>query len=208
MASLRPLNGPRCIVRQLQRPYRAFHTAARLSFSHNASSNKSSVGSREIKSTEELESVFAEPTWSMESLLPPGTPGTDAPKISSQQLHHLLRLSALPIPENAEQEKKMLDTLSAQLHFVGEIQQVDTAGVTPLRAIRDETLLAEQEQTITLETLKGALAKEKVIGKHYKRIQRDATPVDAREVEDWDVLGSAERKAGKYFVVESERPSE
>lgn len=78
----------------------------------------------------------------------------------------------------------------------------------PLRAIRDETAASEQEQTITLETLNGALAKEKIIGKYHKRIQRDTTPIDASNVEDWDVLGSAQRKVGKYFVVESERPQE
>ncbi|KAF2689804.1 hypothetical protein K458DRAFT_290934 [Lentithecium fluviatile CBS 122367] len=159
-------------------------------------------------STSDLEELLAEPTWSVESLLPPKTPAADAPSISTNQLHHLLRLSALPLPKTAEEEKQMLDTLSAQLHFVGEIQQVDTAGVKPLRAIRDETETAELEQTITLDTLKEAIAKEKVIGKHYKRIQRDATPVDARDVENWDVLGSAQRRVGRYFVVESERPQE
>lgn len=101
-----------------------------------------------------------------------------------------------------------MDTLADQLHFVGKIQEVDTTGVTPLRAIRDETKAAEQEHTITLDTLQEALSKEKVIGTYHKRIQRDTTPVDARDVEDWDVLGSAERKSGKYFVVESERPQE
>ncbi|KAJ4369112.1 hypothetical protein N0V83_006196 [Neocucurbitaria cava] len=157
---------------------------------------------------DELEQLLAEPTWSVESLLPPKTRAPDAPEITSQQLHHLLRLSALPPPENPEQEQKMLDTLAAQLHFVGKIQQVDTTGVKPLRAIRDETAAAEQEQTITLGTLKEALGNEKVVGHHYKRIQRDTTPVDAQEVENWDVLGSAERKIGKYFVVESGRPQE
>ncbi|KAF1949195.1 hypothetical protein CC80DRAFT_520689 [Byssothecium circinans] len=156
----------------------------------------------------ELESIFAEPTWSVESLLPPKVEALEALKISPKQLHHLLRLSALPLPETPEKEKDMLDTLSAQLHFVGNIQKVDTTGVRPLRAIRDETAAAEEEQTITLETLKEAFGKEKVIGKHYKRIQRDKTPVDAKNAEDWDVLGSAERKAGRYFVVESERPQE
>lgn len=157
---------------------------------------------------DDLEQLLTEPTWSVESLLPPKTRAPDAPRITSQQLHHLLRLSALPPPETKEQEQKMLDTLAAQLHFVGKIQQVDTAGVMPLRAIRDETTAAEEEQTITLETLKEALSREKVIGKHHKRIQRDTTPVDAKDAEDWDVLGSAERKSGKYFVVDSERPQE
>lgn len=102
----------------------------------------------------------------------------------------------------------MLDTLAAQLHFVGKIQEVDTTGVEPLRAIRDESGAAEEEQTISLTTLKDALEKEKVIGTHYKRIQRETSAVNAEQDESWDVLGSAERKAGKYFIVESERPSE
>lgn len=157
---------------------------------------------------DELEALLAKPTWSVESLLPPNTRAPNAPEISSKQLHHLLRLSALPLPETPEQEQKMLHTLAAQLHFVGEIQRVDTTGIKPLRAIRDETQAAEQEQTIGLDTLKEALAKEKTIGKWHRRIQRDTTPVNAKDVEDWDVLGSAEKKVGKYFVVESERPPE
>lgn len=157
---------------------------------------------------DELEQLFSEPTWSVESLMPPKTRAPDAPKITSQQLHHLLRLSALPPPESPEQEQKMLDTLAAQLHFVGKIQEVDTTGVEPLRALRDETGEAEKEQTISLDTLQDALSKEKVIGIHHKRIQRDTAPADAHDAENWDVLGSAERKLGKYFVVESERPQE
>jgi Asp-tRNA(Asn)/Glu-tRNA(Gln) amidotransferase C subunit len=157
---------------------------------------------------DELEQLLAEPTWSVESLLPPTTRAPDAPQITSQQLHHLLRLSALPPPESSEQEQKMLDTLAAQLHFVGKIQEVDTTVIEPLRAIRDETTAAEEEQTITVATLKDAFEKEKIIGTHHKRIQRETTPVDAKDAEDWDVLGSAERKAGKYFTVESERPQE
>ncbi|EDU49065.1 GatC Asp-tRNAAsn-Glu-tRNAGln amidotransferase C subunit [Pyrenophora tritici-repentis] len=157
---------------------------------------------------DELEKLFAEPTWSVKSLLPPKTRAADAPKITSEQLHHLLRLSALPPPETSEQEQKMLDTLADQLHFVGKIQEVDTTGVTPLRAIRPEGQAAIKEQMIGLEQVKEVLNSEKVIGQHYKRIQRDTTPKDAKDVEDWDVLGSAERKSGKYFVVESERPQE
>jgi Asp-tRNA(Asn)/Glu-tRNA(Gln) amidotransferase C subunit len=157
---------------------------------------------------DELEQLFAEPTWSVKSLLPPKEGAPDAPRITSQQLHHLLRLSALPPPETSEEEQKMLDTLAAQLCFVGKIQEVDTTGVTPLRAIRDETAAAEKEQTITLASMREALGKEKVIGRYHQRIERDSTPVDARDAEDWDVLGSAERKSGRYFVVESERLQE
>jgi Asp-tRNA(Asn)/Glu-tRNA(Gln) amidotransferase C subunit len=199
MFASRAFTYQRCLVRNLRRPAASFHTTSRVT--------QTNATSKQINASD-LESIFAEPTWSVESLLPPKTESLDALKITSKQLHHLLRLSALPLPKTPEDEKKMLDTLSAQLHFVGKIQNVDTSGVNPLRAIRDETAAAEEEQTITLDTLKDALAKEKIIGKHHKRIQRDATPVDAKGVEDWDVLGSAERKVGKYFVVESERPQE
>jgi Asp-tRNA(Asn)/Glu-tRNA(Gln) amidotransferase C subunit len=157
---------------------------------------------------DELEQLLAEPTWSVKSLLPPKERAPDAPKVTSLQLHHLLRLSALPPPETPEEEQKMLDTLAAQLHFVGKIQEVDTTGVQPLRAIRDETAAAEEEQTITHGKVQRALEKEKVVGRYHKRIERDTTPVDAKDAEDWHVLGSAERKSGKYFVVESERPQE
>ncbi|RMZ74373.1 DUF726 domain [Pyrenophora seminiperda CCB06] len=157
---------------------------------------------------DELDKLFAEPTWSVKSLLPPKTRPADAPKITSEQLHHLLRLSALPPPETPEQEQKMLDTLADQLHFVGKIQEVDTTGVTPLRSIRPEGKAATVHQMIGLEQVKDALNSEEVIGQHYKRIQRVITPKDAKDVEDWDVLGSAERKAGKFFVVESERLQE
>ncbi|CAO2651197.1 Nn.00g094940.m01.CDS01 [Neocucurbitaria sp. VM-36] len=188
-------------------PIRAFMTTP-LSSREIPSSTAPCVRENRGIHPDELEQLLVEPTWSVESLLPPKTRAPDAPQITSQQLHHLLRLSALPPPETPEQEQKMLDTLAAQLHFVGKIQQVDTTDVKPLRAIRDETARAEQEQTITLETLQEALNKEKIVGHHYKRIQRDTTPVDAKDVENWDVLGSAERKIGKYFVVESERPPE
>ncbi|KAF2116480.1 hypothetical protein BDV96DRAFT_611817 [Lophiotrema nucula] len=165
-----------------------------------------SQAKREACAKINLDELFKEPTWSIESLLPPKELPRNAHRVSSRQLHHLLRLSALPIPTDAREERKMIDTLSAQLHFVGEIQQVDTTGVKPLRALRDETEGAEKEQTITLETLKDALANEEVIGKHYQRIRRKVEKVDAKDAEDWDVLGSAERKSGQFFVVDSQRP--
>jgi Asp-tRNA(Asn)/Glu-tRNA(Gln) amidotransferase C subunit len=189
----------------------SLHTSSIL---HRSGRNKATYISPTLLSLDEgvrpedLDDLLAKPTWSVKSLLPPKASELDAPNIFSKQLHHLLRLSALPPPESPEEEMKMLDTLSAQLHFVGQMQQVDTTGIKPLRSIRDETAAAEVEQTITLDTLKEALAQETVIGKHHKRIQRNPDPVDAKDVEDWDVLGSAERKAATYFVVESERPQE
>jgi Asp-tRNA(Asn)/Glu-tRNA(Gln) amidotransferase C subunit len=210
MASRLTLARPRHVLRLLRCSQNSLHTSMFRRYNRDdpgyISPNLQSL--EEGVRLEDLDDLFAKPTWSVESLLPPKTSELDAPKISPEQLHHLLRLSALPFPESPDEEKKMMDTLLAQLHFVGQMQQLDTTGVKHLRAIRDETATAEMEQTITLDTLKEALAREIVIGKHHKRIQRDPDPVDAKDVEDWDVLRSAERKAGKYFVVESERPQE
>ncbi|KAF2017186.1 hypothetical protein BU24DRAFT_145634 [Aaosphaeria arxii CBS 175.79] len=153
----------------------------------------------------QVDALLAKPTWSVDSLLPSQSQALDAPPISPQQLQRLLRLSALPPPKTLEEEKKILDTLASQLHFVGEIQQVNTEGVQPLRAIRDETVASLRDQTVTMDTLKDAFAAEEVVGKHYKRIYRKPTVTDAAAAEKWDVLGSAQRKTGGYFVVESER---
>ncbi|KAF2447337.1 hypothetical protein P171DRAFT_249973 [Karstenula rhodostoma CBS 690.94] len=203
----RALLSSRSISRYVQRPMAPLRAISGIAHASDTENNLASVSAP--MSFDDIQAALeSEPTWSVESLLPPEKQWPDAPKITSQQLHHLLRLSALPLPKSQEDEEKMLATLADQLHFVGKIQQVDTTGVKPLRAIRNETAAAEAEQTITLETFKDALAKEKVIGKHYKRLQRDTTPVDASNVESWDVLGSAERKQGKYYVVESERPQE
>lgn len=210
MASRLTFARPRYVLRLLRCSQTSLHTSTLHRYNRDdpgyISPNLQSL--EEGVRPEDLDDLFTKPTWSVESLLPPKTSELDAPKISSKQLHHLLRLSALPFPESPDEEKKMMDTLLAQLHFVGQMRQLDTTGVKHLRAIRDETAAAEMEQTIILDTLKEALARETVIGKHHKRIQKDPDPVDAKDVEDWDVLGSAERKAGKYFLVESERPQE
>jgi Asp-tRNA(Asn)/Glu-tRNA(Gln) amidotransferase C subunit len=205
MASRYAFLRTKCLFTALQPTHRRAFPCVPLSARRSSSTQ---APSRKGIHPDELETLLAEPTWSVESLLPPKTRAPDAPQITSRQLHHLLRLSALPPPATPEEEQKMLDTLAAQLHFVGKIQEVDTAGVEPLRAIRDETAAAEEEQTISVSTLMEALNSEKVVGTHYKRIQRDTAPIDTKEAEDWDVLGSAERKSGKYFVVESERPQE
>ena len=97
----------------------------------------------------------------------------------------------------------MLSTLSSQLHFVKEIQKVDTTGVEPLRSLRDETVEGEKAAELGVEAMRDALAKEEVRGKYYKRIRR-RRDLDVRKGEDeeWDVLGTAERKVGRFFVIE------
>jgi Asp-tRNA(Asn)/Glu-tRNA(Gln) amidotransferase C subunit len=85
-------------------------------------------------------------------------------EITREKLHHLLRLSALPPPKNKVEEDSMLNTLAAQIHFVKEIQKVDTTGVEPLVAIRDETDEAVREQMVTAHKLEQFFAQEEKVG--------------------------------------------
>lgn len=97
----------------------------------------------------------------------------------------------------------MIATLQSQLQFVRAVQHVDTTGVEPLRAIRDETEAAQRETTIGLDDLKEILDEEVLVG-HYQRPRRVKEPVESA-AEKWDALGTASRKAGRYFVVQSEK---
>ncbi|KAI1151738.1 hypothetical protein F4825DRAFT_347438 [Nemania diffusa] len=175
----------------------------------------------------DLTSLLSRPTWSVRSLLPPSAAPSHPTTITPKTLHHLLRLSALPLPQTPDEESQMLATLSSQLHFVRAIQGVDTAGVAPLRAIRDETALGLREQTLGLAELKDVLELEDVVG-HARRPRRRRTQTQTpprtleqqssprvkggggekqKQVpneEDWDVLGNASETArGRYFVVRS-----
>lgn len=98
----------------------------------------------------------------------------------------------------------MISTLQDQLHFVRAVQRVDTTGVEPLRAIRDETEEARRENTISLADLQGVLDAEEHTG-HYKRAKRVRERIVDEGSEKWDVLGTAGKTAGKYFVVESKK---
>lgn len=95
----------------------------------------------------------------------------------------------------------MLKTLSSQLHFVKEIQKVDTTDVEPLQSLRDETAEGEQNAELGLEALKEALAAEDVRGKFHPRIRRRRDRVEVSK-DEWNVLGTAGKKTGRYFVVE------
>ncbi|KAJ4024065.1 hypothetical protein NW752_002633 [Fusarium irregulare] len=146
-------------------------------------------------------SILEKPTWSVRSLLPSSSSSAPTEKITPSQLHYLLRLSALPIPTSSADEEAMINTLQSQLQFVRAVQKVDTTGVEPLRAIRDETPEARQEVTIGLADLQEALGKEVRIG-HYQRARRVRDKVDS-DAEKWDALSTASKTAGRYFVVES-----
>jgi hypothetical protein len=101
----------------------------------------------------------------------------------------------------------MLHNLHSQLHFVRDIQTVDTEGVEPLQSIRDETIQGVKEATIGLEQLRELFGKEKIKGRG-RRPRRVRENIEVQQgVEDWNVLGTAQDKVvtpgGAYFVVRS-----
>lgn len=187
-------------------------------------SKTSSTPSTTLDNSPKLDpsALLSKPTWSIRSLLSTSSPSNDPdpphnePEITSAQLTHLLRLSALPAPSSPQETQQILSTLKSQLLFVREIQKVDTTGIRPLPAIRDESTPGLEEATISLDTpsIRDALSpgKEESFG-HCKRPRRIRTPISAvqgeggQEHKDWDVLGTASGKAGRYFVVRSRKTS-
>ncbi|KAA8569218.1 hypothetical protein MFRU_004g00670 [Monilinia fructicola] len=161
----------------------------------------------------DIDDLLSKPTWSVRSLLP--SPNEKpAEEVTVKQLHHLCRLSALPLPKTPEEEKKLLDTLHLQLHFLRDIQKADTEGIEPLRSIRDETLEAEAHESIGLDTeeIKAALQKEEFEGRNKRPRRRADGVVDTKGAENWDVTATAtenvEFGGGKYFIVRSGKGTE
>ncbi|KAL1891928.1 hypothetical protein Cpir12675_004759 [Ceratocystis pirilliformis] len=146
-----------------------------------------------------ISAILSTPTWSTKSLI---RPATSSGSISPAQLHHLLRLSALPPPSSPDEEAEMLRVLHAQLGFVQDVQSASSAsGLEPLRAIYDETPEAIEEATIGLDQLRALLTEEKPHG-YLKRPKREReTAPKIKDVEDWDKLVMAEKKVDRYFVV-------
>lgn len=97
----------------------------------------------------------------------------------------------------------MIAMLESQLHFVREIQKVDTTGVEPLQAIREETEEALAERTIGLKKLKDALAQEEFKGKMKRPRRREGSP--QRMDASWKPLATANRTVGGYFVVKNKK---
>lgn len=98
----------------------------------------------------------------------------------------------------------MLGTLRAQLHFVRDVQSVDTRGMEPLRSIRDETAAGVAESTVTLDTLREALSRETSVG--YRRRPRRVKGAREREQTEEERLVEAatlDRRDKRYFVVAS-----
>jgi Asp-tRNA(Asn)/Glu-tRNA(Gln) amidotransferase C subunit len=99
----------------------------------------------------------------------------------------------------------MLDTLESQIHFVKEIQKVDTTGVEPLQSIRDESPEAVRENTIGLEKLREAMAKERVVGRNKKirRVEGERNERPDGDAWDGNALGYAVKTKGRFFVVDT-----
>jgi hypothetical protein len=105
----------------------------------------------------------------------------------------------------------MLKTLESQIHFVREIQKVDTTGVEPLRAIRDESAEGIEEQTITLADLQEHLDAEEVVGRNGRIKRRPREDLEAKDAEDWDPFAMSEgqgKNMGRYFFVRKEKKVE
>ncbi|MCJ1230498.1 hypothetical protein MMC12_007172 [Toensbergia leucococca] len=153
----------------------------------------------------EIAAMLAKPSWSVQSLFETQVAPQSDTAISKTQLHHLLRLSALPLPTSEAEEASMIKNLESQLQFVKAIQQVDTEGVKPLQSIRDESEEAEKENEIGLETLREEFEKEVVVGRRGRIRKKKDLPVDTTGVEDWDALAQAPKRLGRYFVVNTEK---
>lgn len=150
--------------------------------------------------------MLARPSWSVKSLLP-NPESANPKKITKERLHHLLKLSALPLPKSEAEERRMLKTLESQIHFVKEVQEIETNGVEPLVAIRDETAEAIKEQTISLETLQPYLNNERKVGTNGT--VRRPKPTEMIRDSGWNPFdmgeGKETRKKGKFFFVKKRK---
>ncbi|KFY16565.1 hypothetical protein V492_01240 [Pseudogymnoascus sp. VKM F-4246] len=187
----------------------AMTTIERASLRFAALASKARTSTRKYSAKRVLENeadtaeFLSKPSWSVQSLLPSSSDVTSTPSTTPAQLSHLLRLSALPQPKDAAEEESMIAMLESQLHFVREIQKVDTTGVEPLQAIREETAEAIAERTIGLETLENALSQEEFKGKMKRPRRRETEPEKMDNT--WKPLATANRTAGEYFVVENKK---
>ncbi|KAL2128250.1 hypothetical protein VTI74DRAFT_9453 [Chaetomium olivicolor] len=213
------MSNPRFPLSRL-RPGRRFQLS-HLTIRHQSTSCPRPQATTRSSPTHDPYALLSTPTWSIRSLLPPSTstasqtpsplsslqqPQEEEDEISAHQLSHLLRLSALPPPTSPSHASQMLRTLHSQLHFVRDIQRVDTSNVAPLSSIHDETPEGLREATIGVETLKEALGREEVYGRCRRPRRRrcgDVRGLQVKGVEDWDVLGQAGEKVGRYFIVRS-----
>jgi Asp-tRNA(Asn)/Glu-tRNA(Gln) amidotransferase C subunit len=148
-----------------------------------------------------IEKLQSKPSWSVEALHGENSPEQGKPSITKKQLHHLLHLSALPLPKSEAEEAEMIKTLENQLNFVRAVQSVDTAGVEPLQSLRDETTEAKLETEITLDSLKEHLDKESSVGFAGRIVRKTTQKQELDESDKYDPISRAPKTIGRYVVV-------
>ena len=153
----------------------------------------------------DVEALLKTPSWSVRETLFSDELIDDTALIRKGQLHHLLRLSALPAPASSEEEAKLIGNLKAHLRFVQAIQKVNTDGVEPLQMIRDETEEAQKLNTVTMDTLKAEFEKEELVGGRgmIRKKARTEEPGTEATTETWNPLSHASKTQGPYFVVDT-----
>ncbi|KAL8688315.1 MAG: hypothetical protein Q9224_004915, partial [Gallowayella concinna] len=129
-------------------------------------------------------------------------PTESDPQVSEQELHPLLRLSALPLPKDGSGQQRMQKDLQSQLKFVKAIQDIEIPdSVKPLQSIRDETEEGTKEVEITVESLADDFAKEEVVGIRGRIRRKDGAEAAQVEEEKWHPLKLAPRMVGRYVAV-------
>ena len=149
---------------------------------------------------------FDKPSWSVQSLLDPERSAGPIEPVTKAQLHHFLRLSALPLPKSDEEEQKMIRDLQAQLRFVKAVQRVDTEGIEPLQSIRDETVAGRQRNTFNVENMKEVFDQEEVVGRRGRIRRKQSVQQEQSETDNeskWNPLAHAAKTRGPYFVVDT-----
>ena len=157
---------------------------------------------KELKTPAEIHDFLSQPSWSTKDLLKPQA-RLEESQISRDKLHHLLRLSALPLPTSDAEEQQMIKDLESQLTFVQSIQEIDTEGIEPLQSIRDETKRAQEANIYDVSSMQKYLNQEAVYGKR-RRISRieDNSPEDTR-LDGIYHLSQAPKKRGRYIRVDT-----
>lgn len=161
--------------------------------------------------TDEIDNFFSAPAWNIRGLFSHCSDVSTSPDfaidVSPAKLHHLLRLSALPPPLAEAEETRMLQDLARQIHVVRQIQLVDEAGIEPLARLEDETVEAKKENQVNLETMKEELNREIWRGRWNRRVLGKQLPAtgDRRSEGEWDVLRQAQKRIGRFFVVEGDK---
>lgn len=103
----------------------------------------------------------------------------------------------------------MISDLQSQLQFVRAVQEVDTEGVEPLVALRDESEEGEKQGTVGLEEMRGELEKEEVVGMRGRIVRRKGAEVKGEGGVGkeggggLDLLSQAPRRWGRYVVVDT-----